>query len=90
MTFTIDPPVIPPNSLVLVTGITGFIASHIAKVLLERGYRVRGTARNLEKVEWVNEFFEKEFGAGRVETVVVEDMVEEGAFDAAVKGEYAP
>ncbi|PPQ75147.1 hypothetical protein CVT24_010104 [Panaeolus cyanescens] len=31
--------------LVLVTGITGFIAGHIFDQLLEAGYRVRGTAR---------------------------------------------
>ncbi|KAF8955420.1 hypothetical protein BDZ97DRAFT_1926833 [Flammula alnicola] len=33
------------GKLVLVTGITGFIAGHIAEQLLDRGYRVRGTAR---------------------------------------------
>ncbi|KAF8894219.1 hypothetical protein CPB84DRAFT_1783007 [Gymnopilus junonius] len=33
------------SKLVLITGVTGFIASHIADQLLERGYRVRGTAR---------------------------------------------
>lgn len=30
--------------LVLVTGVTGYIASHIVKILLEKGYRVRGLA----------------------------------------------
>lgn len=34
---------------VLVTGISGFIASHIAVRLLEKGYVVRGTVRNKEK-----------------------------------------
>lgn len=34
---------------VLVTGISGFIASHVAKRLLEKGYEVRGTVRDKEK-----------------------------------------
>ena len=32
--------------LVCVTGAGGFIASLLVKELLQRGYRVRGTARN--------------------------------------------
>ena len=34
---------------VLVTGMSGYIASHTAKRLLEKGYRVRGTVRNAAK-----------------------------------------
>lgn len=34
---------------VLVTGISGFIASHVAAGLLGHGYAVRGTVRNLDK-----------------------------------------
>lgn len=33
--------------LVLVTGASGFLGAHIVKVLLDNGYRVRGTVRNL-------------------------------------------
>lgn len=42
---------------VLVTGISGFIASHIAERLLNKGYFVRGTVRNLEKGERVRQSF---------------------------------
>lgn len=34
---------------VLVTGITGYIASHVACKLIEKGYQVRGTVRNKAK-----------------------------------------
>jgi len=36
---------------VLVTGITGFIGSHVAIQLLNKGYHVRGTMRNLDRQE---------------------------------------
>jgi uncharacterized protein YbjT (DUF2867 family) len=32
---------------ILVTGATGFIASHVINQLLQRGYKVVGTVRNL-------------------------------------------
>lgn len=34
---------------VLVTGITGYQASHVAFALLNKGYKVRGTVRSQEK-----------------------------------------
>lgn len=37
----------PNNTLVLVTGVTGYLGSHCVKKLLEKGYKVRGTVRNL-------------------------------------------
>ncbi|GHB00158.1 NAD-dependent epimerase [Algimonas arctica] len=37
------------SDLVLVTGLTGYIASHVTGKLLEKGYRVRGTVRNKAK-----------------------------------------
>ena len=36
----------PKNTLVTVTGASGFIAMHCVRELLERGYRVRGTVRS--------------------------------------------
>ena len=37
-----------PSELVLVTGASGFIATHCVKILLENGYRVRGSVRSLK------------------------------------------
>jgi len=38
---------------VLLTGITGFIGSHVAIALLERGYRVRGTLRDQNRADTI-------------------------------------
>ncbi|KAI9743079.1 MAG: hypothetical protein M1818_003374 [Claussenomyces sp. TS43310] len=77
---------IPKDSIVLVTGINGYIGSHIADQLLEAGYKVRGTARTLAKADGVRRALEKKHGSGKVETVAVGQMSEDGAFDEAVKG----
>ncbi|MEM9375897.1 MAG: aldehyde reductase [Pseudomonadota bacterium] len=39
---------------VLVTGATGFIASHTILALIQKGYEVRGTARSASKAEQLN------------------------------------
>jgi GDP-D-mannose dehydratase len=44
---------------VCVTGVSGFVASHTAKLLLEKGYTVRGTVRSKanheNKYGWLHE-----------------------------------
>ena len=79
-------PAIAEDSLILITGVTGYIASHIANELLARGYRVRGTVRDVEESRWVSELFEGKFGKGRFETATLTDMAKPGVFDEAVKG----
>lgn len=80
------PPVIAPGSWILVTGANGFIASHVADELLKIGYKVRGTVRDATRSSWLQELFDKKYGPGKFEMVVVEDMVTPGAFDEATKG----
>ena len=41
------------DQLILLTGISGFIAKHCAVELLNAGYRVRGTVRDLAKADKV-------------------------------------
>ena len=77
---------IEKGSLVLVTGVSGYIASHTALQLLEAGYNVRGTVRSKEKAEWLYELFDKKYGKGTFEAVVVPDMMAEDAFNEAIKG----
>ncbi|KAE8447770.1 hypothetical protein EG329_010164 [Mollisiaceae sp. DMI_Dod_QoI] len=81
---------IPKGSLVLVTGVNGFIGSHVADQLLEAGYRVRGTTRNLEKVQGLSALWEKKYGPNQIEFVVVQDMSTEGAFDDAASQVITP
>jgi nucleoside-diphosphate-sugar epimerase len=83
-------PAIPKGSLVLVTGVNGYLGSHVADRFLEAGYRVRGTTRDLKKVEGLKALWEKKYGQNRLELVVVKDMSHEGAFDEAVKGTQTP
>jgi uncharacterized protein YbjT (DUF2867 family) len=74
------------DQVVLVTGISGFLGSHVADQFLKAGYRVRGTAREVSKVDAIKKIFDSKYGAGKVEVVAVPDITVEGAFDEAVKG----
>ncbi|WQF84480.1 Putative NAD-dependent epimerase/dehydratase, NAD(P)-binding domain superfamily [Colletotrichum destructivum] len=82
----ITDPAIPKGSTVLVTGVNGFIASHVADQFVQHGYKVRGTVRNPEKSAWLNAYFDKTYGEGHFELYPVPDMTVENAYDEAVKG----
>ncbi|KAJ4295303.1 hypothetical protein N0V90_007314 [Kalmusia sp. IMI 367209] len=78
---------IPKGSLILITGATGFVASHVAKQFLERGYRVRGTVRDLNKASWlVSDVFKVYADQAAFELILVPDFTAENAFSEAVKG----
>jgi len=78
--------VIPKGSTILVTGLTGYIATHIAKQLFARGYKVRGTVRDLSKASWLREeLFASQHAAGTLELVQVPDLAAPNAFVDAVK-----
>lgn len=68
-------PALKPGSLVLVTGVNGFIGSHIADQLLAHGYHVRGTVRDVAKAEWMSEFFKSRHPDDQFELVAVPDNV---------------
>jgi len=67
-----------------VTGATGFIAAHIVKTLLERGYRVRGTVRNTDpdRVKFLTDL---PGAKERLELFKADLLGPEGTFDEAVK-----
>ncbi|KAI0690650.1 NAD(P)-binding protein [Cerioporus squamosus] len=69
---------------VLVTGANGFIGAWLCKMLLDRGFSVRGTVRDDSKATHLRKLFAS-YG-DKFEIAVVEDMLKEGAFDTAVQG----
>lgn len=78
---------IPKGSWVLVTGANGFVASHVTQQFLQRGYKVRGTIRDLGKSSWlVQDVFKSYADNGDFELAVVPDLAATGAFDVAIKG----
>lgn len=82
----IQEPAIPEGLTVLVTGVNGFIGSHVADQFLRSGFRVRGTARDIKKSAWIKDFFERTYGDGQFELVAVPDRAVEAAFATAVEG----
>lgn len=87
---TIANPAVPQGSTVLVTGVNGFLGSHIANQFLRYGYKVRGTVRDPSKESWAIDVFSKLYGKDKFELFGVPEMEVEGAYDEAVKGEYTP
>ncbi|KAK7056929.1 hypothetical protein VNI00_002647 [Paramarasmius palmivorus] len=72
---------------ILVTGVSGYVAVWVARVLLDRGHDVVGTVRSDAKGKEVAAVFDKlGYPNGRFRWVIVEDIAQEGAFDEAVKG----
>ncbi|GAA6053251.1 hypothetical protein JCM3770_002678 [Rhodotorula araucariae] len=79
-------PAISPDSLVLLTGASGYLAVHVLKQLLERGFRVRGTVRTAEKGDDLKRRLAKDGLDANFEYVLVEDVEQPNAFDQAVQG----
>lgn len=80
-------PTLPPNSLIVVTGITGYVASHVGLTALKAGLRVRGTVRSLSKAEELKAAFSKQ-GAdvSKLEFVTIDDLTSQAQMENAFKG----
>ncbi|KAH8900776.1 NAD(P)-binding protein [Thozetella sp. PMI_491] len=76
---------IPKGSWVLVTGATGLIGSSVSSEILSAGYKVRAPIRNAEKGSFLTSLFEKKYGAGVFDTVLISNMAEPGALTEAMK-----
>lgn len=92
-TYPVDTTHDPTNEskIVLLTGINGYIASHIALVLLRRGYTVRGTSRSPTTPSrlFAQSAFKPFAQTCRLQHVVVSDITAPSAFDEAVYGAHA-
>jgi len=77
---------IQKGDTVLVTGATGYIGNHVVDELIAAGYKVRGTSRNASKAKFLVDYIEKKHGQNQLEIVDVPDMIDEHAYDEAVKG----
>ncbi|RTE84069.1 hypothetical protein BHE90_001346 [Fusarium euwallaceae] len=78
---------IPQGSWVLVTAANGHTGSHIVIELLKRGFKVRGSVRDLESSQWLldDDFISPFAKRGDLELVVADTSVP-NAFDHVVKG----
>ncbi|KIW96741.1 uncharacterized protein Z519_02132 [Cladophialophora bantiana CBS 173.52] len=76
------------DKVVLITGINGYIATHIGLQLLQKGYKVRGTSRSTLTKDHLLAGAFKGYES-QYEHVEVKDIVGSGVFDEAVKGVHA-
>lgn len=75
------------DKLVLITGISGFIAKHCAIEMLNAGYAVRGTVRSLAKADKARATLAKHCDVSKLEFVEA-DLLSDDGWDAAVKGVF--
>ncbi|SJX62559.1 related to methylglyoxal reductase (NADPH-dependent) [Sporisorium reilianum f. sp. reilianum] len=77
-----------PAPRVLLTGVSGFVGSHVLDQLLksERNYHVTCVIRSKAKTEpWLSRQFADAFGS-RIHVIEIPDLLASGCLDAAVEG----
>ncbi|GKT66922.1 NAD dependent epimerase/dehydratase [Colletotrichum tofieldiae] len=72
------------QSLIFITGATGFIGSHVVSQTLEAGYHVRLSVRRESQINSLKKVF-SEYTA-RLTFVVIPDLAEPGAFNEVLRG----
>ena len=72
------------SQTVLITGASGFVATHIVHSFLDAGYHVRGTVRSQHTADGVRQTFAS-YGP-KLDLVLVPDVAKPGCFDEVVKG----
>lgn len=80
-------PALQSNSLIVVTGITGYIASHVGLAALQAGHRVRGTVRDQKRAEELKNAYAKQgVDTTKLQFVVVDDITSQVQLANAIKG----
>lgn len=70
---------------ILVTGITGYLASWVVKQLLEKGFTVHGTVRNKSNTEKFQHLLKIEKASTGKLVLFEADLLKEGSFKKAIK-----
>ncbi len=73
---------------VLVTGATGFIASHCIKVLLEKGFKVKGSVRDIKKVKITKKSFYDSLDMNNLEFCELNLLSDRGWKEALIDCDY--
>ena len=73
---------------VLVTGASGFIASHCINELLNAGYAVKGSLRNMRRGDEVRKALKKDSENHKLEFCKLDLLDDEGWADAAFDCDY--
>ena len=69
------------STTIFISGATGYIAKHIIKILLSKGYKVVGSVRSTEK----GDALKKQFNSENFTCEIVSSFTSPGAFDEALK-----
>ncbi|XP_071545349.1 uncharacterized protein [Panulirus ornatus] len=72
--------------VILVTGASGYVGSHVTKLLLEEGHRVRGTVRSLENEAKIDSLKNLVPDAKFPLELVAADLTKDEGWDKAVEG----
>ena len=74
------------ETIVLVTGASGFVAMHCILKLLEKGYRVRGTLRSPEREAGLRNTFEKHTSIDDRLEIFSANLKNDDGWEDAVRG----
>jgi dihydroflavonol-4-reductase len=75
----------PTKGIVTVTGANGFVASHIIKLLLEKGYTVHGTVRSLANKNKFDFLYKLPHASTTNLKLFEADLSQVGSYDEAIK-----
>jgi|SRR5690242_4719893 len=72
------------QSLIFITGATGFIGSHVVAQALAAGYKLRISVRKEAQIKGLSNLFSE--NAAQLDFVVIPDLTTPGAFSKALEG----